>query len=259
MKLVRGVILDNISKDKQNINEESVSFNSYEEMAEYYFKYVDTKPFNAYYERPATLSLLPEVKGKKVLDAACAAGWYTKWLLDRGANVIALDFSPRMIEMTKRRVGNKAKVIRADLNEPLSFIEDETLEVVLSSLTLHYIKNWDLVMSEFNRILKKDGHLVISVHHPFMDFTLFNRENYFLTELLDDEWNTNKGKVKVQFYRRPLSSILNSIIDSGFMIEKVLEPMPTEQFKIKQPKTYDRLTKKPQFLFIRAKKLKNYL
>lgn len=42
-------------------------------MAEYYFKYVDTKPFNAYYERPATISLLPSVKGKNVLDAACAA------------------------------------------------------------------------------------------------------------------------------------------------------------------------------------------
>lgn len=34
-----------------------------------------------------------------------------------------------------------------------------------------------------------------------MDFTVFNKENYFLTELLDDEWNTNNGKVKVQFYR----------------------------------------------------------
>lgn len=236
------------------MNKDSVSLNSYEEMAEYYFKYVDTKPFNAYYERPATISLLPEVKGKKVLDAGCAAGWYTKWLLEKGASVIALDFSPNMIEMTKKRVGNKAKIIRADLNEPLNFIEDESIDVILSSLTLHYIKNWDGVMSEFNRILKKNGQLVISIHHPFMDFTVFNKENYFLTELLDDEWKINKEKVKVQFYRRPLSMIITSIIDAGFIIEKLLEPMPIEQFKIEQPNIYDRLTKKPQFLFIRSKK-----
>jgi len=222
--------LNNQPQQKQAINRDSVSLNSYEEMAEYYFKYVDTKPFNAYYERPATISLLPDVKGKKVLDAGCAAGWYTKWLLEKGASVIAVDFSPNMIEMTKKRVGNKAEILRADLNEPLNFIEDESIDVVLSSLVLHYIKNWDVVMSEFNRILKKGGQLIFSVHHPFMDFTVFNKENYFLTELLDDEWNTNNGKVKIQFYRRPLSKIITFVIGSGFVLEKLLEPMPIEQF-----------------------------
>ena len=246
--------MSSILQEEQAINKDSVSLNSYEEMAEYYFKYVDTKPFNAYYERPATISLLPQVRGKNVLDAGCAAGWYTKWLLEKGASVIALDFSPNMIEMTKKRVENKAKVIKADLNEPLDFIEDESIDVILSSLTLHYIKNWNLVMSEFNRILKVDGQLIISIHHPFMDFTVFNKENYFLTELLDDEWNTNNGKVKVQFYRRPLSAIITPIIDAGFIIERLLEPMPIEEFKIEHPNTYDRLIKNPQFLFIRAKK-----
>jgi len=246
--------LKNLLHQKQVINKDSVSLNAYEEMAEHYFKYVDTKPFNAYYERPATVSMLPDVKGKRVLDAGCAAGWYTKLLLDRGASVIALDFSPNMIEMTKRRVGNKAKIIRADLNEPLDFIDDESIDVVLSSLTLHYIKNWEVVMSEFNRILKKGGQLVFSVHHPFMDFKLSSKENYFLTELLDDEWTTNKGKVKVQFYRRPLSKIIASVIESGFAIEKLLEPMPVEQFKIEEPNIYDKLKKNPQFLFIKANK-----
>jgi hypothetical protein len=56
------------------IHPDSVSLQSYEDMAEYYFSYVDQKPFNAYYERPATLSLLPDVTGKRVVDAGCAAG-----------------------------------------------------------------------------------------------------------------------------------------------------------------------------------------
>ncbi|KNF09035.1 methylase involved in ubiquinone/menaquinone biosynthesis [Gottschalkia purinilytica] len=244
---------DKIEKE-MIINEDSVSLDSYEKMAEYYFEYVDTKPFNAYYERPATVSLLPDVKGKTVLDAGCAAGWYTKYLLEKGASVTSIDFSPKMIEITKKRVGNKANVIRADLNEPLDFIKDESIDIVLSSLALHYVKNWVFVMNEFNRILKKSGQLIFSVHHPFTDFIEFNRENYFLTELLNDEWETNNGKVKVQFYTRPLNEVITPVIDGGFTIEKLLEPMPTEQFKMEQPKIYDRLTKRPQFLFIRAKK-----
>ncbi|MDF2874072.1 MAG: Methyltransferase type 11 [Sporomusa sp.] len=235
-------------------NEKPISFDSYEKMAEYYFEFVDTKPFNAYYERPATISLLPCVKGKRVLDAGCAAGWYSKWLLEQGADVTSLDVSPNMIEMTMKRVANKAEVIRADLNEPLNFITDRSFDIVLSSLTLHYLKDWNLVMAEFARILKYSGYLVFSVHHPFMDFTYFNRENYFLTELLEDEWETNKEKVKVQFYRRPLCKIISSVIDAGFTIEKLLEPMPTNKFKELQPKTYEELTQKPHFLFLRARR-----
>jgi len=236
------------------INENSISFDSYETMAEYYFKNIDTKPFNAYYERPATLSLLPEVKRKRVLDAGCAAGWYSDWLLKNGASVTAVDFSPNMIEMTKKRIGNKAAIIRADLNNPLSFIEDESLDIILSSLTLHYIRNWEVPRTEFIRILKSAGILVFSIHHPFMDFTFFKKENYFLTELLNDEWETPKGKVKVQFYRRPLNKIISSVIDAGFIIEKLLEPMPTEKFKELKPQVYEKLTNKPHFLFIRARK-----
>lgn len=236
------------------INKNSISLSSYEEMAEYYYEDVDTKPFNAYYERPATLSLFPEVKGKQVLDAGCAAGWYTNYFLEKGAKVIALDFSSKMIEMTKKRVGSRAKVVRADLNNPLNFIENGSIDFVLSSLTLHYIKDWEAPLGEFNRILKKNGQLIFSVHHPFMDFTVFNREDYFMRELLEDEWNTSRGKVKVQFYRRPLNEIINPVIDAGFIIEKLLEPMPTEQFRREEPVAYDRLTKRPQFLFIRARK-----
>lgn len=236
------------------ISKNLVSFHSYEQMAEYYFQYVDQKPFNAFYERPGTLALLPDVSGKKVLDAACAAGWYANWLLEHGAAVIGLDFSPNMIEMTRRRIGKKAEIIQADLNEPLPFIADGSVDIVLSSLTLHYLKDWTIVMHEFYRILRKDGVMVVSVHHPFMDFTHFQRENYFLTELLEDEWQTHQGKVKVQFYRRPLSKIVDDVLDAGFVIEKLSEPMPTEEFRKAQPEVYDKLTKRPQFLFLRARK-----
>ena len=49
----------------ENIHKDTVSIKSYDKMAKYYEKYIDTKPWNAYCERPATLSLLPEIKNKK--------------------------------------------------------------------------------------------------------------------------------------------------------------------------------------------------
>jgi SAM-dependent methyltransferase len=236
------------------IHPDSVSLDSYQQMADYYFSYVDSKPFNAYYERPGTLALLPEVKGKRVLDAGCAAGWYTAWLLDHGAQVTAVDLSPNMVERTHQRVGEHARILQADLNLPLDDLTDASFDIVLSSLTLHYLKDWTGVLSEFRRILVPGGTLVFSVHHPFMDFTVFKRENYFLTELLEDEWNTTAGPVKVYFYRRPLSQIITAVLEAGFLLEKLSEPMPTQEFQAAQPEAYQRLTKRPQFLFLRARK-----
>ncbi len=233
-------------------NEERVSYESYQKMAEYYYEKVDEKPFNAYYERPGLIELIPDVEGKKVLDAGCAAGWFTEWLIDHDAEVTAVDFSPNMVEMTRKRVGDGAEIIQADLNEPLEFLEDKSMDMIISSLTLHYLKDWDRVMREFNRVLVEKGCLVFSVHHPFMDYSYFDVDDYFEIKLLKDEWG--EPKVEVEFYRRPLSEIIRPVTDNGFFIEKITEPMPTEKFKEKVPEAYERLTKKPQFLFIRARK-----
>ena len=48
---------------------------SYEGKALKYAETVDAKPWNAFYERPAVISLLPSLTNANVLDAGCGSGW----------------------------------------------------------------------------------------------------------------------------------------------------------------------------------------
>ena len=223
---------------------------SYEGVASKYAETVDTKPWNAYYERPAVTSLLPALTNAKVLDVGCGSGWYAEYLLGRGATVTAFDVNVEFVTRTQTRVGARAHVLHADLAAPLDFAEDGEFDVVVCPLVMHYLKDWQPVFHEFHRILRPHGVLVFSTHHPFMDWKLFDREDYFAVELLEDEWDIGK----VRFYRRPLTAISQDLNAAGFFIERLLEPQPTEDFRRVHPEGYERLTKNPWFLVVRARK-----
>src|SRR5688572_10874590 len=129
-----------------------IAFDAYEELADSYAAAIDTKPHNAFYERPATLALLPDVEGKRILDAGCGPGVYSEWLLSRGAEVVAVDASPRMVALAKDRTSGRAHLRVADLNAPLDFLESASFDVVLSPLVLEYVHDWRATFGEFHRV-----------------------------------------------------------------------------------------------------------
>jgi SAM-dependent methyltransferase len=233
-----------------------IALDAYNDLAASYAARVDTKPHNAYYERPATLSLLPDVNGKRVLDAGCGPGVYSEWLLDRDATVVAVDASPRMVELAKARTLGRVKVHQADLAAPLGFLETASFDLVVAPLVMEYIRDWRATFREFHRLLLPGGHLVASVTHPFFDFTYFQPESYFDTELVASEWRGFGGTpIRMPSYRRSLEETLNPFLDTGFRIETLLEPKPTKQFQDADPRHFDELSRQPCFLCIRAVKM----
>lgn len=237
------------------MSDKPIALDAYETLAESYAAAVETKPHNAYYERPATLSLLPDIKGKMVLDAGCGPGIYSSWLIGKGANVTAVDASPRMIELAKQRLGKTADIRLADMSKPLDFLVSSSFDVVLSPLVLDYIEDWRNIFAEFYRLLRSKGYFIFSVTHPFFDYIYHKTDNYFETQLVSCEWRGFEGaRVRMPSFRRPLNELLNPLLEIGFQIEKIIEPLPTDEFKTADPKHYEELSKFPAFLCVRARK-----
>jgi SAM-dependent methyltransferase len=222
-------------------------------MAEAYAARVDTKPHNAYYERPATLSLLPDVRNKRVLDAGCGPGVYAEWLVDRGAEVFAFDANEKMVELARERLGDRVQIVQADLEQPLDFLEDGSFDIVLSPLVMDYVRDWKAVFREFHRVLRAGGCLIFSMEHPYAKYYDHRQEcNYFEVELVEYEWTGFGQAVRVPSYRRPLSGVINPLVKEGFKVEQILEPIPTEAFRQVLPEDYEELSRAPGFMCVRA-------
>ncbi len=172
-------------------------------------------------------ALSANLNGKKVLDAGCSAGWYSSQLLQGGAEVTGLDISPEMVKAAKLRLGEDATFLCHDLQEPLPF-KDDSFDIIISSLTLHYLKGWTSTFQEFNRTLKAGGIFLFSVHHPFMDYTRHNCKDYFQTQLLSETWSKPNITIDVSFYRRSMQSIVNETTQH-FSLSKLIEPQPHER------------------------------
>jgi SAM-dependent methyltransferase len=229
-----------------------IAYDAYEQLADSFAAKVDTKPHNAYYERPATLSLLPDVAGIHVLDVGCGPGAYAEWLLDRGARVTAIDASPSMVAHATQRTGGRADVRVADVSVPLAFLDDASVQLVLCPLVLEYVADWVPVMQEFRRVLVPGGSLVVSVTHPTADYTYYNSRRYFDVEQVSAEWTGFGGRVRVPSYRRSLQETLMPFLKAGFQLSRVLEPLPTEAFREADARHYEELMQFPAFLCISA-------
>ncbi len=232
-----------------------IALDAYEVLAEPYSELVDTKFENAYIERPATLSMLPNVNGKKVLDAGCGPGSYFEWLIEHGAEVVAIDVSPKMVDLARKKLQGSIEVHLADLTEPLDFLDEGSFDVILASLVLDCIEDWDNLFSEFHRVLRNDGLLVFSVCHPFTEFLLRSEGRYFDMELVEAEWKGFGPCVIMPSYRRPLSAMVTSLTGVGFVLDKIIEPTPIPDSKQIDSDRYEKYHKNPSFLCIRASKI----
>lgn len=230
---------------------------NYDLIAAQYAEKVDSAPYNALYERPAMLGLLPPLEGLRILDAGCGSGWYAERLIERGAILDAVDASGAMVDHARKRLEktgldakSNATLRVADLADPLPF-EDNIFDGIVSPLVMHYMRDWRPALKQMRRVLKPEGWLQLSTHHPAADAERFQTRNYFATEHIVDEWD---WVGKVEFFRRSLTEIVASIVESGFVIDKIVEPIPTREFKAEKPDAWERLMNQPEFLIVACHK-----
>ncbi|MES2418175.1 MAG: methyltransferase domain-containing protein [Bacteroidota bacterium] len=144
---------------------EKDSVEAYDIWAENY----DVQPGNLMLDVDETLfsQLLNEVKltGKEVADIGCGTGrHWPKIEAQRPNNLTGFDVSGGMLQrLTEKFPSAKTQKITNDL---FTNIPDQSYDVIISTLTVAHIKNIELALKAWCRILKKDAEIMITDFHP---------------------------------------------------------------------------------------------
>lgn len=235
----------------------AIAKRAYASFADRYDREAPTKPHNALYERPASLSLLGEVAGLDVLDAGCGSGICSEKLARAGARVRAFDVTPEMVALARKRCAGLDVVIReADFSRPLDWIADGSFNRILCSLALDYVERLDPVFAEFARVIRPGGILVFSMGHPmrdWMDPRTRGDTSYFDTNRWGVHWGGfGEPKPYVESYRRPLQDILNPLSAAGWHLDRFVEPLPVPEMEAVDQEHFAELSHSPSFICVRA-------
>lgn len=216
----------------------------YDAFADSFAAHAESSAYNAHYDRPAVLALLGDVAGCRILDAGCGSGLYAEELARRGAHVIGFDGSARLVEHARQRLGSAADLRVHDLRDPLDWLSDESIDQAVMALVLHHLDDPVPALREVRRVLRPHGRLVVSTVHPTADWLQLGG-SYFTDEMVDDTWNADW---EVCFRRAPLTAWCAEFREAGFLIERLVEPLPAESMKEGFPDTYNKLSEEPFFI-----------
>jgi len=238
--------------------------------ASFFTSYMDIRlkadGHNELIEKPALISLLPEVDGSVVLDLGCGHGDLCRYLLSRGAqSVLGIDVSSEMIKRA-RSYPNQENV--RYLNQDMSAVEAATgtYDLVTSSLAIHYVEDYAGLISKIHTLLKPGGHLVFSIEHPIYSAPAQGPEQAWAgaVEGRRDYWKLDayghEGKrvvdwlvAGVEKYHRKTETYINVLIGQGFKLDALLEPCADARIVAGNPAlAYE--VHRPPFLLMRAQK-----
>ena len=187
-------------------------------------------------EWPAFKALLPDFRGKRVLDLGCGFGWHCRYARANGATAVTgIDLSERMLDRAREATDDPAVTYVRAAIEDIAFGPD-AFDVVLSSLAFHYVERFDLVCRKVHDCLASGGDFVFSAEHPI--FTARAEQDWWTGPagerlhwpvdgyLLEGPRRTAWLAEDVVKYHRTVATYVDTVIDAGFVPRRIVEPGP---------------------------------
>ena len=218
--------------------------------ADYWDDYIgdDSNRFHREIIVPETLRLLDPVAGQRIIDVGCGNGNFSRRLAGFGLRVEAFDFSPRMIARARERSADTPdnptyRVVDATDPQMLRELGARTFDSAVSNMCLMDMSDLCPLAAALGSALKTSGSFVFSVMHPCFQAPGTKKlceetedaagvqvtrsvaiSRYVRSEAFEGVGIRNQPQASLYFHR-PLSVLLTTFLDSGFVLDGLAEPV----------------------------------
>jgi len=212
---------------------------------------------------PWFLAMLPDVTGLRGLDIGCGEGNNTRLVAQRGASMTAVDISPKFVAHGAGTEAKEPLGIRyiAASGSALPFAY-ESFDFAVAFMSLMDMADRDGAVREAYRVLKRGGFFQFSIIHPCFQTPRFKpvRDesgvrvavecgDYFVEpQGVVQEWifgaappEAREGleKFRIPVFYRTLSNWMNLLLDTGFVLERIAEPVADDETVARCPHLAD--------------------
>jgi 2-polyprenyl-3-methyl-5-hydroxy-6-metoxy-1,4-benzoquinol methylase len=207
-------------------------------------------------------SLMGEVAGQRICDLGCGQGRVARHLARRGAQVVGVDLSLRLLAIARRHEAAEPRGItyRHGDARSLTDLETQSFDGVLCYMALMDISELAPTLHAAARVLRPCGWFIFSIIHPCFNSApsgeMATPAGWVRT--VHGYWNEGYWRSdartgppgKVGSYHRTLSTYVNALADAGLMLEYLHEPRATGSFAERRPIWAE----VPAFLIARCRK-----
>lgn len=170
-------------------------------------------------EEPELDRALGDVTGLDVLDVGTGTGRHAIRLAKRGAEVIAIDFSEKMLAKARTKPGaERVRFATHDVTQRLPY-RNATFDRVLSALVLEHVQELSPFFRELARVVRPDGRVVVTAMHPAM----------FLKGISANFHDDEGTEIRPRSYVATLSDYVMGALDAGLTIVALSEHAPDER------------------------------
>jgi SAM-dependent methyltransferase len=234
----------------------TASFAAYDMIAEWYDESVGTAGSSADPVVDVVLALAGEVAGLRVCDLACGQGLVARQLARRGAKVVGIDLSVRLLQIARgyEAVEPLGIVYVQGDAQALTALEDQSFDGLTCNLALMDIPDLPAALATVRRVLRPEGWFVFSITHPCFQLPRGRVEGedgaedepgYFSEGFWRSDYPEGvRGKVGA--HHRTLSTYLNALGAASLALTRIVEPQPVSGAPGTSPV--------PKFLIVRCRR-----
>jgi ubiquinone/menaquinone biosynthesis C-methylase UbiE len=211
------------------------------------------------------LKAIGKPEGMTVLDAGCGEGYFSRLLARNGAIVTGVDFSAKLIEAAREQRLTDTLPVSFDISgvDELPY-RDNTFDLVVCNHLINDLYDPSKPISEFARVLRTGGRIVILMLHPCFYNKHAERDqvtngliasSYFDARSIEQHFEVDglTSPAANTAWFRPLEFYTEELRKSRFAITSLAEPHPSAE-QVRADSWWRKRFTRPLFMLLVAQR-----